>query len=253
MEFDVQVLIIVLIFTFLAGVVDAIAGGGGIISLSGFLIAGVPIHNAMATGKLAAVFGQSVAAYNYIKENHFNKAFVLFSCLGAVIGGSLGAKLALSLNSQDLTIIVLISLPVAALVILNKKQAKHHLGSKSKGVIRLITFMIGLVLGFYGGLVGPGTGTFLIIAFTFCGLNFLQANGNAKIANTVMDLAAVVLFLNAKKTIVWLAIPTIIVGMLANYIGSKLAIKNGDKIIKPMVLIVLVMLFIQVIFSMLHM
>lgn len=253
MEFDIQVLIIVLLFTFLAGVVDAIAGGGGIISLSGFLIAGVPIHNAMATGKLAAVFGQSVAAYNYIKENHFNKSFVLFSSIGAVIGGSLGAKLALSLNSENLTIIVLISLPIAALVILNKKQAKHHLVSQSKVVINLITFMIGLLLGFYGGLVGPGTGTFLIIAFTFCGLNYLQANGNAKIANTLMDLAAVVLFLNAKKMIVWLAIPAIIVGMLANYIGSKLAIKNGDKIIKPMVLVVLVMLFIQVIYSMVNM
>lgn len=249
MDFDLTTLIIVLLFTFLAGIVDSIAGGGGIISVAGFLLAGVPVHNTMATGKLAAVFGQGVAAYNYVKEKHFNKDFVLFSVIGAVIGGLLGTKLALFLQPEQLKLIVLISLPIAALVIINKKQAKHHLSHQTITVIRTITFLIGLSLGFYGGLVGPGTGTFLIIAFTYCGLSFLQANGNAKIANMTMDMAAVILYFNAGKTIFWLAIPAIFVGMFANHIGSKLAIKNGEKIIKPMIIFVLVVLFAQVVYN----
>lgn len=249
MDFDFQLLMIILFFTFFAGIVDSIAGGGGIISISGYLLAGVPIHNAMATSKVSAVFGQSVAAYNYLKEKHYNREFVLFSVIGGVLGGLIGARFALMLNPKDLEIIVMISLPIAAIVILNKKQAKHHLSRQPRYMIRIITFSIGLLLGVYGGLIGPGTGTFLIIAFTYCGLSFLQANGNAKIVNTAMDIAAMILYFNAGKTIIWLAIPAVVVGMLANYIGSKLAIKNGEKIIKPMIYFVLCLLFVNFIYN----
>ncbi|MGL4383304.1 MAG: sulfite exporter TauE/SafE family protein [Bacilli bacterium] len=242
MEYNIETLLIVLPFIFLAGFIDSIAGGGGLISLSGYMLAGVPVHMAMGTNKIQSSFGSAVATFNYVKSHQYRKEYVLFSIIGALLGSYLGTNLALGIDETILKIMLSFILPLVALLMIFKSPLKHHIKAHSLRMIRIQSLLIGLSIGMYDGLFGPGTGTMLIIAFSFCGLSLAQANGNAKIVNLSSGLISMIVFIINGKYILWLAIPSIIVNIIANYLGSKLAIKNGATIIRPAIFIVLFLL-----------
>lgn len=247
MEFDLEVLLIVLPFIFVGGFVDAIAGGGGIVNVIGFMISGVPMHMILGTNKVQALFGTSVATYNYVSKGHYKKDFIIFSFIGAAIGSLSGAYIASITSQETLRWLMTVILPIVAIVMISGKKPKISLIEETKKKIYIVTFFIGLIIGFYDGMIGPGTGTFLIIAFSMCGLSLLDANGNAKAVNLASNVMAGTLFLVKGKVILWLAIPCIITNVIANYIGSHLAIKNGDKIVRPIIVGVLILLFFKTI------
>ncbi|MDF9867026.1 putative membrane protein YfcA [Bacilli bacterium PM5-3] len=247
MEFDWNVLLIVLPFIFVGGFVDSIAGGGGVVNVIGFMLSGMPMHMILGTNKVQALFGTSVATYNYVSKGHYKKDFIIFSLIGAAVGSLIGAYVASMTDQDTLRWLMTIILPVAALIMVSGIKPKKSLLDESRKKIFIITLLIGLGIGFYDGMLGPGTGTFLIIAFSMCGLSILDANGNAKVVNLASNLMAGALFLIKGKVIIWLVIPCIITNVIANYIGSKLAIKNGEKIVKPIIVAVLVLLFIKTI------
>lgn len=247
MDFDLQTIFIVLAFIFAAGFIDSIAGGGGIISITGFMIAGVPMHYALGTNKVQSLFGTAVSTYNYVKNKSYRFDFVIFCLVGSLIGAFFGSTVATMINQDVLKIVMSIVLVFVAIIILLKKKPKGSLLDLSKNKIFIITFFIGLTIGFYDGILGPGTGTFLIIAFTMCGLSMLEANGNSKIVNLGSNITAALVFIFHGKVLFWLAIPCIITNMLANYLGSKLAIKNGEKIVRPVLIFVLILLFVKMI------
>lgn len=246
MEQNYEILIIILPLIFLAGFVDSIAGGGGIISMSALLMTGIPVHYALGTNKLQAFSGTVVSTMNYIKHDHYKKEFIFFSVFGAIIGAFIGTNIALAINAEILKLIILIILPIIAIIMLSKKRPSIVIENYSKSKISIIIFLIGFTTGVYDGMIGPGTGTFLIILFSICGLSLLDANGNAKIVNTITNVVSTIIFFVAGKAILWIAIPSIFVNILANYLGSKMAISNGDKIIKPVIVLVLIMLFIKI-------
>lgn len=249
MDFDIQVVLTVLAFIFVAGFVDSIAGGGGIVSMTGFIIAGVPMHYALGTNKVQALFGTAVATYNYVKNKSFRLDFVIFSFIGSIIGAFIGSSIATQLDQDFLKVLMSIVLVVVGAIIILNKKPKTSILDLEKNKIFIITFFIGLSIGFYDGILGPGTGTFLIIAFSMCGLSLLESNGNAKIVNLGSNLMAALVFLFHGKVLFWLAIPCNITNMIANYIGSKLAIKNGDRIVRPVLIFVLILLFIKMIYD----
>lgn len=249
MEFSWEILAIIIPTIFLAGFVDSIAGGGGIISMSGFMMTGLPMHYIIGTNKTQSMFGTAVATFNYVRKGCFDKRFILFSVIGALVGASLGSLLALALTDDILRIIATIVLPLMAIFIISGKRPKRKITKESNLSIYLISFIIGITVGFYDGTIGPGSGTLFIIGFSMCGLTLTQANGNAKIVNLVSNIASVTLFILTGNVILWLVIPCIITNMIANYIGSKLAIKNGDKIVRPVMLLVVALLFIKTIYD----
>lgn len=245
-----QQLLITLPFIFVGGFVDAIAGGGGVINWIGFLISGVPIHAAYGSGVVSGIFGTATSSINYVKEKHYAKDYLPFGSLGTVIGSSIGSYLVTQTAEETLKIIMICILPIIAIVmVFHGKYANKIEVNLSKRQIYYLSFIVGLVLGFYGGFIGPGIGTFLIIAFSFMGLELLKAGGTAKIINFVMCLVAGSVFLASGIVNWYLAIPCLIVNVIANQIGSHVAISNGEKIIKPVMLVVVILLFVKVIFD----
>lgn len=251
MEFDVNVLIIMLIAVFIAGFVDAIAGGGGIITMSAFMLCGVPMHYAIGTNKTQALFGLITSNFNYIRKRLFNLKFIPFAIIGIFLGSGGGSLLALSLTDDALKVIMTVSLPLIAAFILSGKRPKNNFCKKSKLHIAIATFILGLGVGFYDGAIGPGSGTLMIIGFTICGLDILKANGNAKIVGLVSTGITAGLFIFQGQVLLWLVIPCIIVSIIGNFIGSKLAIKNGEKIVRPIMVGVLILLFIKTFYELL--
>lgn len=247
MEANWEILFIIIPMIFLAGFVDSIAGGGGIISMSGFMLTGLPMHYIIGTNKTQGMFGTAVAMINYVRKGCFDKRFILFSIIGGLIGASLGSTLALALTDDVLRIVATIVLPLMAIFIVSGKRPKRKIASESRLSIYIASFLVGIIVAFYDGTIGPGSGTLFIIGFSMCGLSLIQANGNAKIVNVAANIASVTMFISTGNVVLWLVIPCIITNMVASYFGSKLAIKNGDKIVRPVMLVVVSMLFIKTI------
>ena len=181
-----RMFLIVCPLLFLAGFVDSIGGGGGLISLPAYLFAGLPVHAAVATNKLSSACGTSVVTARFIKNGLVNFRVVLPG--------------------------------VAALLI-----------------------------GVYDGFYGPGTGTFLIIAFTvFAKMSVGAANAQAKVINLTTNLTSLAVFLASGQVVIALGLAAAACNMLGGYVGAGLAMEKGAKITRPTILIVLLLLLFKI-------
>lgn len=249
MELSVSTIAFVCVAVFLAGFVDSIAGGGGLISLPAYYAAGIPPHMALGTNKFSSTCGTAVATYVYIKNKSYHLSTAIFSIVFAFIGGTIGSRLTLYLDEVYLKYILLILLPIIAIITLtNKKLDKPVEKNYSTAKQNILSSAIGLVLGIYDGFFGPGMGMFLMLAYTaILGFDMLTANGNAKMVNVSSNLAALTTFFLNGKIVFKIAIPAAICGIIGNYIGSHLAVKNGSKIIKPIMVVVMILLLVKIV------
>lgn len=249
MELTFETYAIVCPLVFFAGFVDAVAGGGGLISLPAYVLAGLPIHYAYGTNKMANSFGTALATYEFAKSGHIRLKTALISAAGALMGGWLGSHLVLLLSEQIVRIMMMICLPIVAVFMLTRRQ----LGGDSDNFIeakkeKRLSFLIGLGIGIYDGLFGPGTGTFLLLCFTaFLGYSMITATANAKVVNLASNVGSLVTYMLGGKVLYSLGIPCVLCSCLGNYIGSKLAIKKGSKFIRPVMMGVIIMLFGKVV------
>lgn len=247
--------LIVLPFIFLAGLIDSIAGGGGLISLPAYVAAGLPIHFALATNKFSSSFGTLFSTANYLKAKVVDLPVALISAGFALLGSWLGTRTVLLISSDFLHYVLLVLIPLIAVLTLVKKDLGHQDRSHLlKLWIRLLLgSLAGLVIGFYDGFFGPGTGTFLILVYAaLMHYDFMLANGNTKVVNLASNIAAVVTFLIAGKVFFPLAIPGAICGIAGNIIGSKLVILKGNKLIKPIFVFALLLLLGRIVLNLLH-
>ena len=246
----------------LAGFVDSIAGGGGLISLPAYFAMGLPPHFALATNKFSSSFGTLAAVTKYHRAGTIDLRIGVLSAAGALIGAAIGARIALLLSAATINSAMLIIVPSVMVLFLAKdrlsawKRWRNTLPSSESEIClklssRKLVFLsvfTGFVIGTYDGFFGPGTGTFLTIAFSaFIGLDLLQASANARFANLASNVSSLVVFLAAGKVLFPLAIYAAAAGVTGNYIGSMLAIKKGDTIIKPLMTIVLILLLLEII------
>lgn len=233
---------------FLAGFVDAIAGGGGLISLPAYVLAGVPIHMAYGCNKFSAACGTTIAAARYWKHKMLDIPVGLFAALGAFLASWAAAELVLEIRGETLQALVLVFLPIAAVITLvNKKMgdvdASHTNGTWKKAILGTV---IGVIIGFYDGLIGPGTGTFALMAFCLImKYDMRTASGNAKCLNLASNYAALVVFLLAGTVYLPIAIPAGICGVAGSFLGSGLAIKKGTKVIRLVMVLVIMGLFLK--------
>jgi uncharacterized protein len=233
---------------FLAGFVDSIAGGGGLISLPAYMLAGLPMHNALGTNKMAMSFGTFLAAGKYIKAKVVNLRVGIIFAAGAFIGSSIGSSLALLIPENVFKIVILAVLPAVAVFLLIKKDFGKAAVPKTLSAKRLaiVAFVIGIAIGCYDGLIGPGAGTFLILAFTaFLGIDLLKSSGCAKITNLASNIASMIIFIVNGKVIFAIAIPAAAFAMAGNYTGARLAIKGGSRYVRFAVLFVIGLLFVK--------
>lgn len=251
MEF-LKICLIVCPLIFLGSFVDSIAGGGGIITLPAYMLAGLPVHTASGTNKLVAVFGSVTSSYGYLKSGNVMVRIALLSALGSLMGGALGTRLALFIPETTLEIIMMIVLPVVAIFLsLNKSFGMDHKPRQLQPVMKSMTaFGIGLVIGCYDGMIGPGTGTFLIIAFSgILGLDLLVSGGCAKVSNMASNIASAIVWSFNGKAMFSLLIPAAICSMAGGYLGTKFAIKGGSKRIRKVMFVVLALLFAKMIYD----
>ena len=244
-----QTFLIVCPMLFLAGVVDAIGGGGGLISLPAYLLAGVPVHNAIATNKLSSTCGTALATVRFIRQGLVNWKIAIPTAVFGIVGSALGANLSMIVDEGIMEKILFIVLPVVAFVVLNPKLFRDQEGTQVELSRRLwvIAIVSALIVGIYDGFYGPGTGTFLIIAFTvFAKMDMRSANGQTKIINLITNITSLVIFLVNGQTIFLLGLAAAVCNMAGNYVGASLALKQGSKVTRPVIILVLGLLFLKI-------
>ena len=233
---------------FLSSFIDAIAGGGGLISLPAYLLTGLPAHYALGSNKLSASCGTLMATVNYMKSGALDWRMALVSAAFSFMGATCGSTAALHIDADLLKKVFIFALPVVAVIILSKRNLSddnfsHTLDSKKRV---LFAACIGLFIGFYDGMIGPGTGTFAIMAYCLLMKYDLRtASGNAKMLNLASNVASAITLAIA-GTIVWkMAIPGAFFCILGGQTGSRLAIARGAKFIRTMLVVVLVMILVK--------
>ncbi len=241
--------LIVYPMVFLAGLVDSIAGGGGLISLPGFMFAGLPVHNAIATNKLCSSMGTTMATWKYARNGFIQLRQVIPCVVTAMLGSSCGARLALQVSDEYFRIIMMLALPVIAFYVLRSKHFDETKQPFPEGKTMVFSACIALVIGVYDGFYGPGTGTFLILLLTgVAHLPLTRANGTTKAINLSTNYAALAVFLLNGKAMILLGLTAGLFNMAGNYIGAAYFTKTGAKSVRPVMLVVLVLFFIKLVF-----
>ena len=248
MELTVKMVLIVLGGVFLASFMDGVAGGGGIISVPTYFLAGLPAHLALGTNKLSSCIGTAVSAGRFIRGGYVNWKLGIPSIALALYGAHLGTRLQLALDERYLKWLLLAVLPVVAVVVLRQKKLPEEPGEIAPKKQALIVLAASFVVGAYDGFYGPGTGTFLILIFCQLGkLDVRTASGNVKLVNLASNIGSLVTSLMHGKVFIVLGLIGAVASVLGHWIGSGLAIKDGSKIVKPAILVVLALLAIKVI------
>ena len=244
----------ILPFIFLAGLVDAIAGGGGLISLPAYVAAGLPMHSALATNKFSSSFGTVFSVVRYRRAGMIDLPLALTGAALALLGSHLGSYDDLRRSTLFLQKLLLAAIPLIAILTLIKKDfgVQNRSDELKTGVKLGLGALAGLLIGFWDGFFGPGTGTFLILAFTLMlRYDLVTANANAKVVNLASNLAALATFLWAGKVWLTLAIPAALFGIAGNLLGSKLVIKNGNRVVRPFFILALLLLLGRIVWDLL--
>lgn len=252
MSLTPKMFLIICPLLFLAGFVDSIGGGGGIISLPAYLIAGLPSHMAIATNKLSSACGSSLTTVRFLRHGLINVRLAVPSVIAALIGSSLGARLSLLVSEEILKYILFPVLPVAVFFVLNRHLFQDRGEGKAIADRRtlIICILSALLIGGYDGFYGPGTGTFLIIAFTvFARMSVSAANAQAKVINLTSNLASLAVYLLHGQVLVLLGLAGAVCNMAGNYLGSGLALSRGARIVRPIILCVLLLLLLKILFD----
>jgi uncharacterized membrane protein YfcA len=224
---------------FVAGLVDAIAGGGGLIALPALLATGLPPHVALGTNKGQAVFGAAASAIAFWRRGVIDRDRAPLGFAAGFAGSLLGAMGVLAVPLGPLRVVVIVLLLVAAAIVLARRDVAPRPREMTAAARNAALAGIALVIGAYDGFFGPGTGSLLVVAFAVVfGDALTRASGNAKVVNLASNLAAVALFAS-RDVVVWsIALPMAAANALGAAAGAHLAVRNGDRLVRVVVLIV---------------
>ncbi len=220
---------------FVAGFIDAIAGGGGLITVPALLLAGLPTPIVLGTNKGQSVFGAVASFATYYRQGGIDRRSALPAFVLGFVGAVGGAFLVLGVDTSFLRPFVATLLPIAAIATATIRPKEHGV-ARLPSVYRLV---VALALGFYDGFFGPGTGTFLIILYALLFAEPLRsASANAKVVNLGSNLAAVLVF-SMRGSVRWdLALPMALANTMGASLGARLAWKKGTPLIRSIVILV---------------
>jgi len=230
---------------FVAGLVDSIAGGGGLIVLPSLLAAGLPPHFALGTNKGQSLFGAVASAASFARRGYVDRARVIPGFALGFVGAIAGAFAQLAIRPDVLRPIVIALLLLAAGIVgwprRTTGEARPIAHAKAIGAV------VALVLGAYDGFFGPGVGTMLLVsAVLVYGDSLTHASGNAKVVNLASNVASFATFA-FHGTILWsIALPMAACNALGAWIGARLAVKRGDKLVRVVVLAVVTALVAKI-------
>lgn len=220
---------------FLSAFVDSIAGGGGLISVPAYLAVGFPAHFTLGTNKFSSTCGSMTSTIRFAKSGKTDKDILKVILPFTFLGAATGVKTVLLLNPNILKPIVLFMLLSVGIYSFFSKSVgmeDNFKGADKRTLIIASSFAF--VMGFYDGFFGPGTGSFIIFGLIkIFGFDFVRASGNAKAMNFTSNIAALLMFAINGKIYYIMGIPMALFMILGANIGSRIAIKEGAKFIKP--------------------
>ncbi|HEY3355621.1 MAG TPA: TSUP family transporter [Polyangia bacterium] len=228
---------------FVAGTVDAIGGGGGLITLPALLFAGLPPHAALATNKGGSVFGSASALATYWRLGQVDRPRVAVTFPLGLLGAFAGAAAVMAVSPAVLRPLVIGLLALAAALLVVRRPAERAGGLSPRR--RLVAALLALVIGAYDGFFGPGTGTFLIIGFVLCGATLPSATADAKVVNFASNLASAVLFAHHGEVLWSVALPMAAGQLVGGVVGARLAVRGGATLIRTVVLVVVAALIVK--------
>lgn len=244
--------LIVCPMVFLAGFVDSIAGGGGLISLPAYMLSGVPTHMAIATNKLSSATGTLVSTLRLLKNGYVPVKLSLCAAVMALVGSTLGANISMLLPESLLRGMLVCVLPVVAFYVLKNKDMgdNEKTGTRTKGQLYAIAMGAALVIGMYDGIYGPGTGTFLLLILTGLGrMDLKSASGTTKVINLSSNIAALVTFILHGQVYWSLGLAASVFSIAGHYTGAGLVTRNARRVVRPVVVTVLVILMGKVVWE----
>ncbi len=234
---------------FLASFMDAIAGGGGIISVPTYLLAftGLPTYFALGTNKLSSAIGTVFSTARFVKNKCVNWALAIPSIVLAPLGAAGGTWLQHHTPDTILKYLLLIVLPTVAVFTLRNRAWPDEPGAIPFAKQAAIVWAASLIIGAYDGYYGPGTGTFLMLIFIrFAKLDTRTAAGNVKIVNLSSNIGSLFTAWQAGYVFWGVGLIAAAFSIAGHYIGAGLAIKNGSKIVRPTVVVVLILLTVKI-------
>lgn len=246
-DLTLRMALIVAVGVFLASFTDAIAGGGGIISVPTYLLAGLPAHYALGTNKLSAGLGTVASTGRFIKNGYVDWKLGVPSIVLALIGSHFGTKLQLMMEEKYLQYLLLVVLPVVAFVVLRQRELPEERGSLEPKAQVAIVCAASLVVGAYDRVLWPGNGN-IFAAHLLQPRENGRAHGGrqCEACESRVQCGRALYEPHEREGVPRAGVIGTVTSVLGHYIGSGLAIKNGSKIVKPTVIIVLILLAIKV-------
>lgn len=230
-----------------AGVIDSIAGGGGLIAVPVLLMAGLSPAATLGTNRLQSIFGELTASLHYYRSGHMQLKRMwpvfIFTGLGAAVGSLLVQAITPRLLNQII--------PILLLLVLIYKIFSGNLFKKPICVLPVFKFAVvcGTLIGFYNGFFGPGTGSFWIAAYiAFMGMSLQQAAINAKPANTVGNIVSVICFAAFLNINLAAAVAMSVGQIFGASLGARLVITRGDRVIKPIFIVVILLITLETLY-----
>ena len=246
--YPIWVVLLIGVGVFCASFVDAIGGGGGIISVPIYLLAGLPPHLALGTNKMSACLGTVMSTYRYLKDKFINLGLTIPAIIFAIVGSHFGTKLQLAVNEDYLKYMLLVVLPIVAFFMLKQKKFPEESGEIDPKKQKAIVWCASLIIGVYDGFYGPGTGTFLLLIFcNLAKMDLRSASGTVKAVNLSSNFGALATSLWAGKVIIPIGLIAAAFSIAGHYLGAGVTIKNGAKIVRPIIFLVLGLLVIKVV------
>lgn len=237
------------IFAFIAGFIDSVVGGGGLIQMPAFFIffPQLPVATVYGSNKFAAFAGTYVAAFRYVKNTRIPWDAVMPALVTAFIFSILGASVVSLINKEVIKPIVLCLLIAVAIYTFTKKElGRHHVPKLDKNKTLIYSLLTGAALGFYDGFFGPGTGSFLIMIFiSVFGFNFLIGSASAKLVNCATNISALAFFIYMGQVRYDIAIPIALSNMAGSWIGARMALKKGSGFVRILFLVIVTGMIIK--------
>ena len=235
-DLDITTILLLVFASALAGWIDAVVGGGGLIQLPALLLVpGMTPIQAVATNKIGSICGTTVSATTYLTKVKVDKSVTVPGAIFALIGAVMGALVASQIPEKAFTPIILVVLIGVGIFTLAKPSLGAEARLRFSGRPRMhhgVSWLIGLLVGMYDGALGPGTGSFLVIGLVaVVGFSFLQASASAKVMNWATNFGSLLFFIPA-GFVVWKAGLAVAVGnVIGGFFGAKLAISKGSKVV----------------------
>jgi uncharacterized protein len=225
---------------FAAGVVDSVAGGGGLITLPALLAAGLPPHQALGTNKGQSVWGSGAALYSYARAGYVRGGRARVTFPVGLLGATGGVWLLIQVPSESLKPVVLGLLVAVAVFLAFRPKLAPPEGAPEHPPLRLLaSAVIAFAIAFYDGFFGPGTGTFLILCFVLLLHEVpLRASAEAKVVNFASNLASCALFASSGYVVWQAAIPMAAGQVLGATLGARLTVRSGDNLVRRIVMAV---------------